>query len=52
MPDMKEIRGHLDTTHRLLRATEDAVMAQRRRERELEAAVAEERATATRRVGN
>lgn len=49
---MKELRAQLDMTHRLLRAAADTVMAQRRRERELAAAVAEERGTATtRRVG-
>ncbi len=46
MADMKELRSQLDMTYRLLRATEDAVLAERRRDRELNAAVAEDRASA------
>ncbi len=44
MADMKELRSQLDMTHRLLRATEDSVMAERRRDKELGAAAADERA--------
>jgi len=52
MADMKELRSQLDMTHRLLRATEDAVLAERRRDRELSAAAAEElNAAGFRRVG-
>ncbi len=50
MADMKELRSQLDMTYRLLRATEDSVMAERRRERELAAADADERATSTGRL--
>jgi len=50
---MQELRSQLDMTYRLLRTTEDAVLAERRRDRELNAADAEDRASAavTRRIG-